>query len=283
MAHQLVLVLDFGSQYTQLIARRIREQSRLLRDPSVHARATDLAKIRALNPIGIVLSGGPNSVYDDGAPTIPAGLYELGIPVLGICYGAQLTAQLLGGKVRPADKREYGRATVRVKHGDEGVFKHGRRGRRARGVGVARRSRRCDSAGLRAHRRVRELRDERLRERRAQDPLRPVPPRGRPHRRAAPSCSATSCSASATRRATGRWRRSSTKRSRAIRAQVGDDGSRDLRPVGRRRFVGRRGADPPRDRRSAHLHLRRQRPAAQRRARAGRGDLPRSLPRRPRA
>ena len=122
MAHQLVLVLDFGSQYTQLIARRIREQS-VYCEIHPYTLGADLAKIRAMAPIGIILSGGPNSVYDDGAPHIPAGLYELGIPVLGICYGAQLTAHLLGGKVRPADKREYGRATVKVKVGNEGVFK----------------------------------------------------------------------------------------------------------------------------------------------------------------
>jgi GMP synthase (glutamine-hydrolysing) len=122
MAHQLVLVLDFGSQYTQLIARRIREQS-VYCEIHPYTVANDLAKIRAMAPVGIVLSGGPNSVYDEGAPTIPAGLYELGIPVLGICYGAQLTAKLLGGKVRSADRREYGRAVVRVKQGGEGVFR----------------------------------------------------------------------------------------------------------------------------------------------------------------
>jgi len=122
MAHQLVLVLDFGSQYTQLIARRIREQS-VYCEIHPYTLGADLAKIRAMAPLGIILSGGPNSVYDDGAPHIPAGLYELGIPVLGICYGAQLTAHLLGGKVDPADKREYGRATVSVKVGNEGVFK----------------------------------------------------------------------------------------------------------------------------------------------------------------
>jgi len=122
MAHQLVLVLDFGSQYTQLIARRIREQS-VYCEIHPYTLANDLAKLRALAPVGIVLSGSPNSVYDEGAPTVPAGLYELGIPVLGICYGAQLTALLLGGKVRPADKREYGRATVRVLQGDAGVFR----------------------------------------------------------------------------------------------------------------------------------------------------------------
>jgi GMP synthase (glutamine-hydrolysing) len=122
MAHQLVLVLDFGSQYTQLIARRIREQS-VYCEIHPFTLAHDLAKLKALAPIGIVLSGGPSSVYDEGAPNIPAGLYELGVPVLGICYGAQVTAKLLGGKVRSADKHEYGRAVVRVKQGGEGVFR----------------------------------------------------------------------------------------------------------------------------------------------------------------
>jgi GMP synthase (glutamine-hydrolysing) len=119
--HQLVVVLDFGSQYTQLIARRIREQS-VYCEIHPYTLANDPAKLRALNPIGIVLSGGPSSVYEQGAPHVPAGIFELGIPMLGICYGAQLTALLLGGKVRSAEKREYGRATVRVKQAS-GVFK----------------------------------------------------------------------------------------------------------------------------------------------------------------
>src|SRR5215510_638052 len=123
MAHQLILVLDFGSQYTQLIARRIREQAVYCEiHPFTLARDPELRQIRAMKPTGIVLSGGPSSVYDEGAPTISPALYQLGVPILGICYGAQLTAHLLGGTVRPADHREYGRATVRVKQGD-GVFR----------------------------------------------------------------------------------------------------------------------------------------------------------------
>jgi GMP synthase (glutamine-hydrolysing) len=123
MGHQLVIVLDFGSQYTQLIARRIREQAVYCEiHPYTIATDPELSQLRAMNPVGIVLSGGPSSVYDEGAPTITARLYELGVPVLGICYGAQLTAKLLGGVVRPADRREYGRAQVRVKRAD-GVFK----------------------------------------------------------------------------------------------------------------------------------------------------------------
>jgi len=125
VAHQLILVLDFGSQYTQLIARRIREQAVYCEiHPYTIANDPELRQIRAMQPTGIVLSGGPASVYGEGAPTMTPALYELGIPILGICYGAQLTARLLGGDVRPADRREYGRATVRVLPGaQDGVFK----------------------------------------------------------------------------------------------------------------------------------------------------------------
>jgi GMP synthase (glutamine-hydrolysing) len=124
VSHQLVLVLDFGSQYTQLIARRIREQAVYCEiHPYTLATDPELAALRAMKPAGIVLSGGPSSVYDEGAPTINPKLYELGIPVLGICYGAQLTAKLLGGDVRSATKREYGRAEVRVRAGNAGVFR----------------------------------------------------------------------------------------------------------------------------------------------------------------
>ncbi len=113
--HQLILVLDFGSQYTQLIARRIREQAVYCEiHPYTVALDPELKQIRALKPTGIVLSGGPSSVYEDGAPTIAPALFDLGLPILGICYGAQLAAKLLGGVVTPADKREFGRASVRV-------------------------------------------------------------------------------------------------------------------------------------------------------------------------
>jgi len=123
MSHQRIVVLDFGSQYTQLIARRVREQAVYCEiHPYTIANVADLAALRAMNPTGIILSGGPSSVYEDGAPTINPGVFELGVPVLGICYGAQLTAKLLGGVVTKADKREFGRATVKVLAQD-GVFK----------------------------------------------------------------------------------------------------------------------------------------------------------------
>ena len=120
MKHQLVLILDFGSQYTQLIARRIREHAVYC---EVHPHHLAIDKVRALAPAAIVLSGGPSSVYDEGAPTMTPAIFELGVPVLGICYGAQLTARMLGGDVRPAAKREYGRAAVRVKQGGAGLFR----------------------------------------------------------------------------------------------------------------------------------------------------------------
>ncbi len=122
--HQRVVILDFGSQYTQLIARRIREQSVYCEiHPCTIAGDPELRAPRALQPVGVVLSGGPSSVYDAGAPTVSAELFALGVPILGICYGAQLTAKLLGGDVRSADKREYGRATVKVRRGGSSVFR----------------------------------------------------------------------------------------------------------------------------------------------------------------
>ncbi len=112
MRHELILILDFGSQYTQLIARRIREQAVY---SEIHPFSLPLDKIRAMKPTGIVLSGGPMSCYEPGAPTVSPEIFSLGVPVLGICYGAQLTAKLLGGKVVGAERREYGRAVVRVR------------------------------------------------------------------------------------------------------------------------------------------------------------------------
>jgi GMP synthase (glutamine-hydrolysing) len=108
---QTVLVLDFGSQYTQLIARRVRDQKVY---SVVHPFDFPVEKIRALAPKAIILSGGPESVYSDAAPYCSREVFELGIPILGICYGMQLTAYLLDGKVEPAAEREYGRAEIDV-------------------------------------------------------------------------------------------------------------------------------------------------------------------------
>jgi GMP synthase (glutamine-hydrolysing) len=109
---QSIVVLDFGAQYSQLIARRIREQ----RVFSVVLPCTaSLEEIRSYSPVGIVLSGGPSSVYDHDAPAMDKRVFELGVPVLGICYGLQLMVHALGGKVHAADKREYGHAEVEIK------------------------------------------------------------------------------------------------------------------------------------------------------------------------
>ena len=108
---QTVLVLDFGSQYTQLIARRIRDH----RVYSVlHPFDLPIAKIRELAPTAIVLSGGPQSVYAEGAPHCSREVFDLGVPILAICYGMQLTAYLLDGRVEAAAEREYGRAEIDV-------------------------------------------------------------------------------------------------------------------------------------------------------------------------
>jgi GMP synthase (glutamine-hydrolysing) len=115
MKHQLVVVLDFGAQYAQLIARRIREHAVYCEiHPHTIALDPELKQLRALAPAAIVLSGGPSSVYEEGAPSVHPKLFELGVPVLAICYGAQLVALQLGGVVRPAELREYGRAEVKV-------------------------------------------------------------------------------------------------------------------------------------------------------------------------
>ena len=108
---QTVLVLDFGSQYTQLIARRIRDQKVY---SVVHPFDFPIEKIRELGPKAIILSGGPQSVYGDAAPYCSREVFELGVPILGICYGMQLTAYLLDGRVEAASEREYGRAEIEV-------------------------------------------------------------------------------------------------------------------------------------------------------------------------
>ena len=108
--HELVLVIDFGAQYSEVIARRIRECNVYC---EVLPWTTSTTFIQSKNPIGIILSGGPHSVYEDHAPTIDKAIFNLGIPVLGICYGMQLMVTLLGGKVEPAEDskgREYGKA-----------------------------------------------------------------------------------------------------------------------------------------------------------------------------
>ena len=112
MAHKKILILDFGSQYTQLIARRVREAHVY---SELHSWDVDEAFIRDFQPAGIILSGGPNSVYEHETPRVPQVVFELGVPVLGVCYGMQTMAAQLGGKVENASKREFGYAEIRAR------------------------------------------------------------------------------------------------------------------------------------------------------------------------
>src|SRR6202171_179154 len=105
-----IVVLDFGGKYTQLIARRIREQQVF---SAILPCTSSVEEIKKFEPVGLVLSGGPSSVYDASAPQCDPKVLALGIPVLGICYGMQWIAKELGGRVEKADRREYGRAQLR--------------------------------------------------------------------------------------------------------------------------------------------------------------------------
>ena len=111
VTHQTIVVLDFGSQFTQLIARRLRELSIYT---EILPFDTPVAKISARSPVGVILSGGPKSVREDGAPRCDPAVFDLSVPVLGICYGMQLMTDALGGEVAPAPHREFGLATIRI-------------------------------------------------------------------------------------------------------------------------------------------------------------------------
>jgi GMP synthase (glutamine-hydrolysing) len=114
----VILIIDFGSQYNQLIARRVREHHVYCR---IEPPGLDLERIRTLKPEGIILSGGPASIYEKGSPRADRGIFALGIPVLGICYGLQFMIDALGGEVVRSDKREYGFAGLRIRRAD-GIF-----------------------------------------------------------------------------------------------------------------------------------------------------------------
>ena len=121
MDRETVIVLDFGGQYNQLIARRVRECNVYC---EVKPYTLGLEEIKGLNPKGIIFTGGPNSVYKEDSPSCPKEVLELGVPVLGICYGSQLMAHLLGGTVKTAPVSEYGHTEVEVDTDDilfEGV------------------------------------------------------------------------------------------------------------------------------------------------------------------
>ena len=128
MSHRenFVLILDFGSQTTQLIARRVREAGVYC---EIHPFSVGDARIDAMKPKAVILSGGPSSVYAHGVPMIGQHVFEIGVPVLGICYGAQLSAHVLGGKVEAADAREFGHAEVEVTAA-EGIFSRFEKGAR---------------------------------------------------------------------------------------------------------------------------------------------------------
>jgi GMP synthase (glutamine-hydrolysing) len=111
MEKELVLIIDFGGQYNQLIARRVRENHVYC---EIIPYTTKVTEIISRNPQGIIFTGGPNSVYSDGAPTLSKEIYEAGIPILGICYGDQLIAHTLGGKVEGAEVREYGNTSIKI-------------------------------------------------------------------------------------------------------------------------------------------------------------------------
>ena len=116
MKHETVLVLDFGGQYNQLIARRVRECNVYC---EVKPCTMSLEEIKEMSPKGIIFTGGPNSVYDPASPHISKEIFEMGIPILGICYGAQLFAYTLeGGKVETAPVSEYGHTEVTVDQSD---------------------------------------------------------------------------------------------------------------------------------------------------------------------
>ena len=111
MKRELIIVIDFGGQYNQLVARRVRECNVYC---EIYSYKTDISKIKEMNPKGIILTGGPNSCYEEGAPSYSTELFKLGIPVLGLCYGAQLMMYELGGAVSKAPVREYGKIEVNV-------------------------------------------------------------------------------------------------------------------------------------------------------------------------
>ena len=111
MDKEKVIVIDFGGQYNQLVARRVRECNVYC---EIYSYKTPLEKIKEMKPKGIILTGGPNSVYEEGAPSAGRDLFEIGVPILGLCYGAQLMSHVLGGEVKRADAREYGKTRTLI-------------------------------------------------------------------------------------------------------------------------------------------------------------------------
>ena len=121
MKKELVIVIDFGGQYNQLVARRVRECNVYC---EIYSYKIDIEKIKEMNPKGIILTGGPNSCYEPDSPTYTRELFELGIPVLGLCYGAQLMSHVLGGEVKAASVREYGKTEALIDKPESKVFEN---------------------------------------------------------------------------------------------------------------------------------------------------------------
>jgi len=121
LKNELVIVIDFGGQYNQLVARRVRECNVYC---EIYSYKIDIEKIKEMNPKGIILTGGPNSCYEPNSPTYTRELFELGIPVLGLCYGAQLMSHVLGGEVKAASVREYGKTEVLIDKPESKVFEN---------------------------------------------------------------------------------------------------------------------------------------------------------------
>ncbi len=270
----MILVLDFGSQYTQLIARRVREAGVYC---EIHPFNAGAEKIAQLKPDGLILSGGPASVYDRDAPRIDGALLD-GRPVLGICYGMGLLCQLDGGRVARADRREYGPAELLIDDDSDLFVGLGTGGAErvwmSHGDRMESMPRGYEAIAHSSNSPIAAFRDRSRRRFGVQfHPEVVHTPRG------ARSCR-TSCSASAAARPTGRWRASSSARWRRIRERVGR-GPGHLRAVGRGRFDGDGGARTARDRRPPDLRVRRQRPAAQERVRRSHARLPRALRLRP--
>ena len=115
MKHERVLVLDFGGQYNQLIARRVRDLNVYC---DLKPYTMSIAEIKEYAPVGIIFTGGPNSVYGEDSPKVDKEIFSLGVPVLGICYGCQLIAHTLGGEVTHAHTSEYGKREIEITHAD---------------------------------------------------------------------------------------------------------------------------------------------------------------------
>ena len=262
--HDKILIIDLGSQVTQLIARRVREDKVYCEIvPYQHAQAA----FTAMRPKGVILSGGPASVLEEGAPQVPMAIFEAGVPVLGICYGEQAMAAQLGGKVEAGHHREFGRAEVEVIKPSalyEGVWQVGERYPvwMSHGDRVTVLPPGFEVVGTSPNAPISMIADERRRFYATQFHLEVVhTPHGaaliRNFVRKIAGCS-------------GDWTMRAYKEEaiEKIRREVGAR-PRDLRALGRRRFRGDGAPGARGDRRSAHLRVRGSRPVAARRGREG--------------